>query len=181
MAKVIIVGLGPLGIKTVQFAAERASLEIVGAVDIAPALAGKDLGEHCGLPRMGVAIAPTMKAALGRKRADCAILTTVSSLAKLEPQVAEAAGMARGVEQIGRGFVGGREVIKLHFRAAVGEPRSFDRVEIKGRPDTVSEIAGGVHGDIATCAIVLNAVRSVVPAAPGLRTMLDVPAVTYSR
>ena len=328
MAKIIVVGLGPLGIKTVQFAAERASLEILGAVDIAPGLAGRDLGEHCGLPQMGVPIAPTMKAALGRKRADCAILTTVSSLAKLEPQVSEAAalglnvvstceelifpfqtapmiaarldkvcrahgvsclgtgvnpgflmdllpavltavsqdvrkmtvlrvqdasvrrvpfqqkigagltqaefrcrqaegtlrhvgltesvhllahamgwqltkvteslkpvlateevrggykviapGMARGVEQIGRGYVGGREVIKLHFRAAVGEARSFDRIEVKGRPDTVSEIAGGVHGDVATCAIVLNAVRSVVAAAPGLRTMLDVPAVTYS-
>lgn len=327
MAKVIIVGLGPLGVRTVQSAAERPGLEIVGAVDIAPHLAGRDLGEHCGLGKLGIAIAPTLKAALGRRRADCAILTTVSSLARLEPQVAEAArcglnvvstceelifpyqtapeiaarldaictqhnvtclgtgvnpgflmdllpavltavsqevrkvtvqrvqdaavrrvpfqqkigagltraefrarqaagtlrhvgltesvhllahalgwqltrvteslkpvlaeepvaggdtpitaGMARGVEQIGRGYVGGREVIKLHFRAAVGEPRSFDRIEIKGRPDTVSEIVGGVHGDVATCAIVLNAVRSVIAAGPGLKTMLDVPAVTY--
>ena len=93
MAKVIIVGLGPLGIKTVQFAVERTSVEIVGAVDIAPGLAGKDLGEHCGLPRLGVTIAPSMEAALGRRRAECAILTTVSSLAKLEPQVAEAAAL----------------------------------------------------------------------------------------
>lgn len=327
MAKIIIVGLGPLGIKTVQFAARRTSLQIAGAVDIAPQLVGQDLGVHCGLPPMGVRIAPTLEAALGRKRADCAVLTTVSSLARLEPQVAAAAacglnvvstceelffpfrtapdiaarldavcrehgvtclgtgvnpgflmdflpavltavsqdvrkvtvlrvqdasvrrvpfqqkigagltraefrrkqaagtlrhvglpesvhmiahamgwqltkvteslkpvlaeeplasgftpiapGMARGVEQIGRGYVGGREVIKLHFRAAVGEPRSFDRIEIKGTPDTVSEIAGGVHGDLATCAIVLNAVRSVIAAGPGLKTMLDVPAVTY--
>lgn len=327
MSKIIIVGLGPLGIKVAQFAAERTNLEVVGAVDIAPQLAGKDLGAHCGLPEMGVPIAPTMKAALGRKRADCAVLTTVSSLVKLEPQVAEAAvlglnvvstceelifpfttapeiaarldtvccehgvsclgtgvnpgflmdllpavltavnqevrkvtvlrmqeasvrrvpfqqkigagltraefrrkqaegtlrhvgltesvqliahamgwpltkvteslkpviaeetvlkgykpiaaGMARGVEQIGRGYSGGREVIRLHFRAAIGEPRSFDRIEIKGRPNMVSEIEGGVHGDIATCAIVLNAVRSVIAAAPGLKTMLDVPAVTF--
>jgi 4-hydroxy-tetrahydrodipicolinate reductase len=78
-----------------------------------------------------------------------------------------AKGMARGVEQIGRGYIGGREVIRLHFRAAVGEPRSFDRIEIKGCPDVVSEI-------------VLNAVRSVIAAAPGLKTMLDVPAVACS-
>jgi 4-hydroxy-tetrahydrodipicolinate reductase len=91
-----------------------------------------------------------------------------------------AKGMARGVEQIGRGYIGGREVIRLHFRAAVGEPRSFDRIEIKGCPDVVSEIDGGVNGDVATCAIVLNAVRSVIAAAPGLKTMLDVPAVACS-
>ena len=89
-------------------------------------------------------------------------------------------GMAAGVEQIGRGYVGSREVIRLHFRAAVGERRSFDRVEIKGVPDTVSEIDGGVNGDIATCAIVLNAVRSVMAADAGLKTMLDVPAVAFS-
>jgi 4-hydroxy-tetrahydrodipicolinate reductase len=90
------------------------------------------------------------------------------------------AGMARGVEQVGRGWVGGREAIRLNFRAAVGEPRSFDRVEIQGRPDMVSEIDGGVNGDVATCAIVLNAVRSAMAARPGLKTMLDVPAVTYT-
>ena len=88
--------------------------------------------------------------------------------------------MARGVEQYGRGYVGNKQVITLHFRAAVGEPESFDRIEIKGEPNMVSKIDGGVNGDIATCAIVLNAVRSTLAAAPGLKTMLDVPAVAFS-
>jgi 4-hydroxy-tetrahydrodipicolinate reductase len=87
--------------------------------------------------------------------------------------------MASGVEQIGRGYLGRRPVITLHFRAAVGEPRSFDSVEIKGRPNLTSIIDGGVNGDIATCAIVLNAVGSVIAAKPGLKTMLEVPAVTF--
>jgi 4-hydroxy-tetrahydrodipicolinate reductase len=88
------------------------------------------------------------------------------------------AGMACGVEQIGRGYVGRRQVIMLEFRAAVGEPKSYDAVEITGKPSFRSVIEGGVNGDIATCAIVLNAVRSIQKAEPGLRTMLDLPLVT---
>jgi 4-hydroxy-tetrahydrodipicolinate reductase len=38
-------------------------------------------------------------------------------------------------------------------------------------------IAGGLHGDIATAAMIVNAVPSVVRAAPGLATMADVPLV----
>ncbi len=71
-------------------------------------------------------------------------------------------------DKAGRGFVGDREVIALNFRAAVGEPESYDRVHIDGEPAIQSKIAGGVNGDIATCTITLNAVRSVLEASPGL-------------
>ncbi|GAH94574.1 unnamed protein product, partial [marine sediment metagenome] len=43
-------------------------------------------------------------------------------------------GMICGVQQVGRGFVGDREVIALNFKAAVGEPESYDRVHIDGEP-----------------------------------------------
>jgi len=88
-------------------------------------------------------------------------------------------GMTCGVHQVGRGFVGDREVITLNFRAAVGEPESYDRVHIDGEPAIQSKIAGGVNGDIATCAITLNAVRSVLKASPGLKTMGDIPPVAF--
>jgi 4-hydroxy-tetrahydrodipicolinate reductase len=107
----------------------------------------------------------------------------------LEPVIAEtqidsgykpiSKGMARGVHQVGKGFVGDREVITLNFRAAVGEPESYDQVHINGEPAIKSRIAGGVNGDIATCAITLNAVRSVLQATPGLKTMGDVPLVAF--
>ncbi len=77
-------------------------------------------------------------------------------------------GMVCGVQQVGRGFVGDREVITLNFRAAVGEPESYDQVHIDGEPAIQSKITGGVNGDIATCAINLNAVRSVLKASPVL-------------
>ena len=42
--------------------------------------------------------------------------------------------MVRGVYQIGRGFVGNDEVITLTFRAAVGEPESYEEIQIEGEP-----------------------------------------------
>ena len=84
-------------------------------------------------------------------------------------------GMAAGVQQVARGFVGGREKITLFFRASVGEPHPEDTVEILGEPPIVSRIAGGVHGDIATCAVALNVIPLVLKAEPGLKTMIDLP------
>lgn len=88
-------------------------------------------------------------------------------------------GMARGVHQVGRGFVGDREVITLNFRAAVGEPESYDQVHIDGEPEIQSRISGGVNGDIATCAITLNAVRSILQTSPGLKTMGQIPPIAF--
>ena len=88
-------------------------------------------------------------------------------------------GMALGVLQTGRGFRKGEELITMVFRAAVGEPDPHDRVLIEGEPRIDSTIKGGVHGDTATCAISINAIRSVMKAAPGLHTMVDLPCVAW--
>jgi 4-hydroxy-tetrahydrodipicolinate reductase len=88
-------------------------------------------------------------------------------------------GMACGVHQVGRGFVGDKEVITLNFKAAVGEPESYERVRIDGEPVIESKISGGVNGDIATCAITLNAVRSTLSASPGLKTMGEISPVSF--
>lgn len=87
--------------------------------------------------------------------------------------------MPAGVEQIGSGFVNGEEVIRLTFRAAVGEERSYDKIKIKGLPNIETEVDGGVNGDVATCAILINAVKSIVECSPGLKTMLDIPVPAY--
>lgn len=327
MIKIIQIGLGPVGQKIARMALERGTIRIVGAVDKSPDKAGKDLGTLCGMKRLGITVQPNFAAVAGGKKAHAAVLTTVSSLERLAPQVRELAeaglhivstceelafpwirqpqlarrldaickkyrvacvgtgvnpgylmdflpciltaicqrverihvqrfqdaslrripfqgkvgagltpaefqaaarsgtvrhigltesmqmiahqagwrlsriteslrpiiaerdirlpgrlirrGQVCGVEQIGRAFAQGREVVRLHFRAAVGARASFDRVEIIGEPSLTAMIPGGINGDIATCAITLNALGSIVKAAPGLRTMLDLPAVMY--
>jgi len=121
--------------------------------------------------------------------ADCLGWKLDKNTESIEPIIAESQidigyqpifkGMACGVHQVGRGFVGDKEVITLNFRAAVGELESYDQVHIDGEPEIKSRIAGGVNGDIATCAITLNAVRSILQAGPGLKTMAQIPPIAY--
>ena len=103
----------------------------------------------------------------------------------IEPVLAEAplesglgpvaAGAARGVRQIARGTVDGEERLTLVFHAALAEPDPVDRITLQGEPDLVLEVPGGVNGDVATSAIVLNVLRPLMLAAPGLHTMATLP------
>ncbi len=323
MIDIVHIGLGPLGQMMVRSAVARGTFRIVAAVDMDPAKIGKDLGEFCGIAKLGVPIRGGLDEAIRGKSPQVAVVTTVSSLAAFEPQVAQLAkaklpivstceelfypwrtqpdlakridrtckdggvacvgtgvnpgylmdflptvltglcqkvtgvriwriqdasvrripfqqkigagltvqefdarhkagklrhvglpesvdflaarlgwkldrtteslepvmaerditggykpiaqGMARGVQQVGRGFVGNDEVITLTFKAAVGEPESYEEIRIEGDPSFSSRIAGGINGDIATCAVTLNVVRSILKVGPGLKTMADLP------
>lgn len=327
--KLVQIGMGPLGQKIIRFAMERENLKLVAAIDPAPGITGQDVGTLCGIKPLGVRVQASLPAFRGRNRPRVAVISTVSSLERLVPQVVAAAkaglnvvctceelsypwiaqpalaheidrvckahgvacvgtginpgflmdylpsvfsgvcqkvnhvrvtrvqdastrrvpfqqkigagltlkqfrekarrgilrhvglaesvhmiaaalgwnldrttellkpviasrritsgyipiekGLAAGVEQIGKGYIGRRALIELRFRAAVGEPNSHDTVEIDGEPSFVSTVAGGVNGDVATCAITLNAMHSILRARPGLKTMLDLPVPTCRR
>jgi len=328
MAKIKAVqyGCGPIGCSVTRYAVQKADIEIVGAIDLARELVGRDLGEVAGLEhKLGVTISAEAEATLAQARPDIVFLTTTSSvkairpqletclkaganvvstceelaypyrrepelaaeidaLAKrnqvtvlatgvnpgflmdtwplfmtgvcqqvkkiravriqnastrrgpfqkkigagctldefqervaagtlrhvglaesiamiaaglgwtldeitetIEPVVAQAPvktdfvtvspGQASGVKQIGRGLMGGEEVITLEFIASVDAPQSYDAVYISGLPDLEVVIQGGTHGDVATAAMVVNAVPRVLAAPPGLVTMKDLPIV----
>jgi len=98
----------------------------------------------------------------------------------LTPIMAESARMVTGVQQIGKGYVNGEEKITLFFRAAIGEKNPRDTIEIKGIPEITSTIAGGINGDIATCAIIVNAIKSIIETSPGLKTMTDISLISSS-
>jgi len=107
---------------------------------------------------------------------------------EIEPIVAESEvssqyltvkpGQAAGVKQTGCGFKGGQELITLDFQAYLGAKESYDAVYITGTPNMEVVIKGDTHGDIATAAMVVNATRRVLEAAPRLLTMKDLPIVT---
>lgn len=325
--KVIQIGLGPLGQKITQFITQRESLEIIGAIDVSPEIIDRDLGEHCGLDNMGIKIQSSIGECLRSARPDAAILTTVSTMEKITPQIEEIVsygipvvstceelsypwntslslseridkaaktnqvavlgtgvnpgflmdslptfltsvcqnvqritvhriqnaafrripfqrkigagltleqfenkkkegtlrhvgltesvqliasrmgwelskvedilvpviagreiitdtmripiGYAAGVQQIGKGYVGNEDKIILVFRASVGEPNPQDSIEIKGIPTIKSIIEGGVNGDVATCAITINALKQIIKTQPGLRTMADISMVSF--
>ena len=86
-----------------------------------------------------------------------------------------AVGAARGVRQEARAWAGGRLVLELVFQAALGEPEPRDRFVVDGEPPIELVIPGGVHGDTATSALVLNMIRPLLAAEPGLHTMASLP------
>ncbi|HLG18665.1 MAG TPA: dihydrodipicolinate reductase [Bdellovibrionota bacterium] len=84
-----------------------------------------------------------------------------------------------GLLQRARGRMAGKVVLALEFRAVVGSPESRDTVYIDGLPGLSVTIPEGVQGDVATCAIVTNAIPVVMGTTPGLKTMIDLPPVSW--
>ncbi len=84
-------------------------------------------------------------------------------------------GRAAGIRQTAIGTLAGRTVIEalVQMSTDVGQPR--DEIEIDGTPPVRLAIEGGVPGEAATAAVILNAVPRVVDHQPGLVTMLDLP------
>ena len=88
--KVMHVGLGPIGAGVVRQVAERKGFRIVGAADIDPAKAGRDLGEVAGVGRsLRVRISGDVKKAIKAAKPDVVVLCTSSSLKKVLPQMEE--------------------------------------------------------------------------------------------
>jgi 4-hydroxy-tetrahydrodipicolinate reductase len=88
-------------------------------------------------------------------------------------------GYVCGIEQDGVGYRNGLPVVTLHMEAYLGAPDPYDAVEITGSPALRMRIAGGIHGDIATAAITVNSLPSVLEATPGLHTMRDMPLPSF--
>jgi 2,4-diaminopentanoate dehydrogenase len=88
--RVLHYGLGPIGAAVVKQVAERRGFKIVGAVDIDPAKAGRDLGEVAGLGRaLRVKVSADAKKTIKATRPDVVVLCTLSSLKKVVPQMEE--------------------------------------------------------------------------------------------
>src|ERR1700723_3625674 len=103
----------------------------------------------------------------------------------IEPVIAEetvkteflevAHGQVAGVHQIARGTEAGKEKIFMELKMYVGAENSADSIELKGDPNLALTIPGGTHGDVATAAVVVNAIPSILAAQSGLRTARDLP------
>jgi hypothetical protein len=86
--RVLHCGLGPVGAAVARQVMNRSGLKSVGAVDIDPMKAGRDLGDLIGVPkRVGVKVATDMPKSLKSAKPDVVILCTSSSLKKALPQI----------------------------------------------------------------------------------------------
>lgn len=107
--RVLQYGLGPIGIALARLAASRPGIELVGAVDIAPDMQGKDLAAIIGLPSpLGVAVTADADAALGRARPDVVLHATGSQLPAVKQQLL-------GILRAGAGVVSTCEELSYPF------------------------------------------------------------------
>jgi hypothetical protein len=91
------------------------------------------------------------------------------------PYLIVEAGQVTGIHQIMRVKSGRQERLKLELQMYVGAKQPHDSVEIAGNPPLSMRIDGGIFGDTATIAALVNSIPKIMKAPPGLRTMLDLP------
>jgi len=90
-------------------------------------------------------------------------------------------GMVAGIRNRGFGYIGKVAVVQLDLSMYVGAPDPHDVVELESVPPVRMVFPGGIAGDEATAAILVNNLHGVVAAAPGLRTVLEVPPPRIAR
>ena len=96
--RVIQYGLGPIGCATARLITERAGLDLVGGIDIAPSKVGKDLGEVIGLARsVGIPVESSLGECLARTAADVVVHTTNSYFDLFKAQILEILGLGLDV------------------------------------------------------------------------------------
>jgi hypothetical protein len=87
--RILQYGLGPIGCLMAQIVIERAdSFELVGAIDIDPSKAGKDLGEVLGIGRkLGINVNPNAAEAIESAAPDVVLHSTGSYLREVGEQI----------------------------------------------------------------------------------------------
>ena len=84
-------------------------------------------------------------------------------------------GYVAGLKSFAHGIKDGKPVIILEFISHAAVEEEYDAVSIEGTPRIYEKIAGGVHGDLGTVAVVINMIPKVLNSEPGLFTMKDMP------
>jgi 4-hydroxy-tetrahydrodipicolinate reductase len=87
------------------------------------------------------------------------------------------AGAVAGIKQVARGYRNGDLAVSLDLQMYVGAESPRDHVLVDGDPRVDVTVSGGLAGDIATGAIVINAIPKLMAAPAGFVTMKDLPLV----
>lgn len=88
-------------------------------------------------------------------------------------------GRTAGLHQVAEGEVDGRKRIVLDLKMYLDAPDPHDLVRIDGDPPLELLAKGGIAGDQATVAAVVNAIPRVLAARPGMLLMTDIGVPSY--
>jgi hypothetical protein len=81
------------------------------------------------------------------------------------------------VKPVAHGLRSGEERVRLEFQASIDAEESYNAVLITGISHIEAFMKGGVNGDLAAAAMVVNSIPRVIDTPPGLVTMKDLPIV----
>ncbi len=93
------------------------------------------------------------------------------------PHLSVRHGAVAGIHHAVTGRVDGREVLSLDLKMYVGADEPRDAVKVAGDPPIDLVVRGGIFGDTATVAALLNTAALVRNVRPGLRTMQELPVL----
>ena len=83
------------------------------------------------------------------------------------------AGAVSGIKQYARGYRKGDLALSLDLQMYVGAEAPRDHILVDGTPPIDVTVAGGIAGDTATAAMVVNALPKLLAAPPGLLSTRD--------
>ncbi|MFQ5865899.1 MAG: dihydrodipicolinate reductase, partial [bacterium] len=98
-----------------------------------------------------------------------AVRTVETPYLKVQPEE------VAGIVHTAKGLKGGEERIKLELRMFVGSDEQYDSINIEADPPVQLKVEGGIFGDTATTARMVNAIPIVLKSNPGLITAMDLP------
>jgi len=166
--------------RLVDLGARRAALrrkmgvgESVAAVE--PRVASRQIG-HVGLLDSLRYLAAELGWSLASIEQTLRPVVATSRVEKAGESVAQ--GHVLGMEETAEGIAHDGRSIRLHLTMRLDAHEPHDVIRIAGEPPIVLRFEGGVAGDQATVATVMNAARYVVAAPAGLIAHLPLPAGT---
>jgi 4-hydroxy-tetrahydrodipicolinate reductase len=87
------------------------------------------------------------------------------------------AGAAAGIRQAVRAYRDGQLAVSLDLQVYVGAESPRDHVLVDGDPPVDATVAGGVNGETAAAAVLVNSLPGVLAAPPGLLNAAELPLV----
>lgn len=91
------------------------------------------------------------------------------------PYLTVQAGQVAGIHHAIAGYQGDTALLTLDLKMFVGAEEPRDAVRVAGNPPIDLVVRGGIFGDTATVAALVNMIPLVRDGRPGLRTMQDLP------
>ncbi len=86
-------------------------------------------------------------------------------------------GQVAGIHHHAYGYDGDELLLTLDLKMFVGAENPRDAVKVDGDPPMDLVVKGGIFGDTATVATLINGIPQAFNAVPGLQTVKDVPLV----